>query len=196
MRLRASCFASFVLLAGLAIPASASAQAGGTVTFGGGTDAPATPPPPPPADAPAAPGMGAPPPAAAGPAAAPAAEGEQDEAAQAAEWAERDSTINESNTLNGGTGLLKTQHASNGTPGQFRIGFVTEWYSAGFLCTAKYPCQNPNGGAALTSDTMNHVGGTLSLSSARGRSTRTAPSWPTRTATRRTSRRCSKCWAT
>ena len=26
------------------------------------------------------------------------------------------------------------------------------------------PCPNPNGGAALTSDTMNHVGGTLSLS--------------------------------
>jgi outer membrane protein OmpA-like peptidoglycan-associated protein len=166
MRLRASCFASFALLAGLAIPASAAAQAGGTVTFGGGTpDAPATPPPAPPADAPA-PGMGAvpPPPAAGAPAAAPAAEGEEDEATQAAEWAERDRTINESNTLNGGTGLLKTQHASNGTPGQFRIGFTTEWFSGGFLCSPKYPCPNPNGGAALTSDTMNHVGGTLSLS--------------------------------
>ncbi|HEX4047342.1 MAG TPA: hypothetical protein VH309_05885, partial [Elusimicrobiota bacterium] len=167
MRLRASSFASIVLLAaGLALPASAAAQAGGTVTFGGGTpDAPAPPPPPPPppGEAPA-PGMGAaPPPAAAAPA-APAAEGEEDEATQAAEWAERDRDINESNTLNGGTGLLKTQHAQTGSPGQFRIGFTTEWFSAGFLCTTKYPCQNPNGGAPLTSDTMNHVGGTLSIS--------------------------------
>jgi OmpA-OmpF porin, OOP family len=163
MRLRASCFAAFVLLAGLAIPAAAAAQAaGGTVTFGGGTpDAPPAAPPPPPG--------AAPPPPASTPAAAPAPVAADavasDEAAQAAEWAERDRTVNESNTLNGGTGLLKTQHAQTGMPGQFRIGFVSEWFSAGFLCTSPtYTCPNPNGGAALTSDTMNHVGGTLSLS--------------------------------
>jgi outer membrane protein OmpA-like peptidoglycan-associated protein len=164
MRLRASCFASFALLAGLAMPTIARAQAGGgTVTFGGGTpDAPPAPPaaaPPAPAEAPP-PGMGAAPAPAAAPAAAPE---ESDEATEAAEWAVRDSTINESNTINGGTGLLKTQHAQTGEPGQFRIGFVTEWFSAGFLCTTQYPCSNPNGGAAITSDTMNHVGGTLSL---------------------------------
>ena len=86
-----------------------------------------------------------------------------DEADEAAEWAERDCAVNESNTLTGGTGLLQTQHAQTGAPGQFRLGFVAEWFSAGFLCTSKFPCPNPNGGAALTSDTMSHVGGTLSL---------------------------------
>ncbi len=75
----------------------------------------------------------------------------------------RDRQINESNTLTGGTGLLRTQHAETGEPGQFRVQFVTEWFQAGFLCTSQYPCQNPAGGNALTSDTMNHTGGTLSL---------------------------------
>ena len=161
MRLRASCFASFALLAGLALPATAGAQGtGGTVTFGGGTpDSPAAAPPPAPA---AVPGPAAAAPAAPAPVVAENVEG--DEAAEAAEWAERDRAVNESNTLNGGTGLLKTQHAQTGLPGQFRIGFVTEWFSAGFLCTSRYPCPNPTGGPALTSDTMNHVGGTLSLS--------------------------------
>ncbi|HEY1694058.1 MAG TPA: OmpA family protein [Polyangiaceae bacterium] len=174
MRLRASSFASLALLAGLAIPATASAQAGGSVTFGGSSDtAPPPPPPPPPGAPPAAAPEGAPAaaPAAAAPAGAPAAadtaapgEENADDAAVAAEWAERDRWLNESNTINGGTGLLKTQHAESGKPGQFRLGFVSEWYQAGFLCTGTYPCTNPNGGAALTSDTMNHVGGTLSLS--------------------------------
>jgi outer membrane protein OmpA-like peptidoglycan-associated protein len=168
MRLRASCFASLAVVAGLAIPVSASAQ--GSVTFGGSSDtAPAPPPPAAPAPAPA-PAPGAP--AAPAPGAAPAegaaaapAEGEDaEDAAVAAEWAERDRWLNESNTLNGGTGLLKTQHAQSGAPGQFRIGFVTEWYQAGFLCSGQFPCVNPGGGNALTSDTMNHVGGTLSLS--------------------------------
>jgi outer membrane protein OmpA-like peptidoglycan-associated protein len=173
MRLRASCFASLALVAGLAIPVSAAAQQGGSVTFGGGSEQPPpTPPPAAPAPAPAAPAPGAPAPGAApaeGAAAAPAegaaAEGESgDEAAVAAEWAERDRLVNESNTLSGGTGLLKTQHAQTGAPGQFRLSFTTDWFSAGFLCTSGFPCP-PNGGASkITSDTMNHVGGTLNLS--------------------------------
>ncbi len=173
MRLRASSFASLALVACLAVPASAMAQQG--VTFGGGSDQqppPAAPPPaapapegappaaPPPAGAPGAPAAA---PAEGAPAAA--AEGEEgDEAAVAAEWAERDRMINESNTLSGGTGLLKTQHAQTGAPGQFRLGFTTDWFSAGFLCTNSFKCP-PNGGTApITSDTMNHVGGTLTLS--------------------------------
>jgi outer membrane protein OmpA-like peptidoglycan-associated protein len=170
MRLRASCLASFALLVGLAMPAIAAAQ--GTVTFGGGApDTPPPPPPPPSPDAPVPPAAAPPAAAAPGPAAtAPVlAEGQEgDEAAQAAEWAERDRAVNESNTLNGGTGLLKTQHAQTGAPGQFRIGFVTEWFSGGFLCTKQYPCRNNSialgqPGATSISDTMNHVGGTLSL---------------------------------
>ena len=81
----------------------------------------------------------------------------------AAEWAARDRAINESNTITGGSGLLHTQHAQSGEPGQFRLGFVAEWFKAGFLCTSKFPCPNPTGGAALTTDSLSHTGGTLSL---------------------------------
>lgn len=175
MRLRASSLASLVLLAGLAVPATAAAQAGGSVTFGGGSEPPPAAPPPA-APPPAAPPPGAAPPGGAAPAAEPGAapaagaaaapaEGEEgDEAAQAAEWAERDRLVNESNTLSGGTGLIHTQHAQTGAPGQFRLGFTTEWFSAGFLCSSSFQCP-PNGGTSkITSDTMNHIGGTLNLS--------------------------------
>ena len=76
--------------------------------------------------------------------------------------------MNESNTLSGGTGLLKTQHAETGAVGQLRLQFVTDFFSAGFLCTSSnsQSCPAPAGSAAgaarITSDTMNHVGGTLS----------------------------------
>jgi outer membrane protein OmpA-like peptidoglycan-associated protein len=79
------------------------------------------------------------------------------------EWAKRDRAANESNTVTGGVGLLRTQHAESGAPGQFRIGLAVEWFSAGFLCTSAFPCQNPRGGPRLTSDTLSHFGGTLSL---------------------------------
>jgi outer membrane protein OmpA-like peptidoglycan-associated protein len=81
----------------------------------------------------------------------------------AAEWTERDRLVTESNTLTGGTGLLRTQHAQTGAPGQFRLGFATEWFSAGFLCTSQFPCPGP-GGTSITSDALDHTGGTLSLS--------------------------------
>ncbi|MBV9950054.1 MAG: OmpA family protein [Myxococcales bacterium] len=80
---------------------------------------------------------------------------------QRAEWADRDAKLNESNTLTGGVGLLRTQHAQSGAPGQFRINFAAEWFSAGFLCSAQFPC--PRGGTTLTSDTLDHVGATLSI---------------------------------
>jgi outer membrane protein OmpA-like peptidoglycan-associated protein len=79
------------------------------------------------------------------------------------EWAQRDRDINESATLTGGSGLLRTQHAETGAPGQFRLGFVAEWFSAGFLCSPQFPCANPQGGPNITSDTLNHIGGTLTL---------------------------------
>ncbi|HEV3189807.1 MAG TPA: OmpA family protein [Polyangiaceae bacterium] len=80
-----------------------------------------------------------------------------------ADWALRDSVLNEGSTLGGASGLLRTQHAQASAPGQFRLGFTTEWFSAGFLCTPQFPCPNPTGGAPLTSDTVSHIGGTLSL---------------------------------
>lgn len=169
MSLRATRFASLAFLVGtVALPGAALAQGasgGGSVTFGGGASGDATAAAPaaaaPAADAPAAPAADAA--AAAAPATGDAAAAGGDAAGGEDEWAVRDRQINESNTLTGGTGLLRTQHAETGEPGQFRIQFVTEWFQAGFLCTGNFPCPNPGGGQAITSDTMNHVGGTLSL---------------------------------
>jgi outer membrane protein OmpA-like peptidoglycan-associated protein len=82
---------------------------------------------------------------------------------EVARWKERDSQILETDALTGGVGLLHMQHAQSGAPGQFRVGFNTEFFSAGFLCTSSYPCPNVNSGPRVTSDTMNHVGATVSL---------------------------------
>jgi outer membrane protein OmpA-like peptidoglycan-associated protein len=72
--------------------------------------------------------------------------------------------LSESNTITGSTGLLRTQHAQTGAEGQFRLSLVGEWFDEGFLCTTKFPCPSlTSGGSPITSDTMNHVGGTLSL---------------------------------
>jgi OmpA-OmpF porin, OOP family len=155
---------SLLLLAMAATAPVALAQ--GQVTFGGGasTDtgasatgaASAAPPAAPAAPPPASPSELEPaPPGVAG---AGAAASEEDE-----EWAERDRLINEPDALSGGTGLLRTQHAQSGAPGQFRLSFTTEWFSAGFLCSTSFPCQNPRGGAPITSDTTNHIGATISV---------------------------------
>jgi len=78
-------------------------------------------------------------------------------------WAERQRELGEGTTLAGGIGLLRLRHADTGVPGQLRIGFGTEYFSAGFLCTADQPCADPRGGAQRTSDTMTHTGATLTL---------------------------------
>ena len=101
---------------------SAHAQ-GGTVTFGGGaTSGGRTATPAAPAAPPAASGGGTA--AVAGAAAAQTPE---------SEWQERDRKLNEGVVLGGGVGLLHTQHAQGGAPGQFRLAFTTEYFSAGFL---------------------------------------------------------------
>jgi outer membrane protein OmpA-like peptidoglycan-associated protein len=79
------------------------------------------------------------------------------------DWVQRESEIAEQSTLTGGAGLLRTEHAQTNSPGQFRLSFISEWFSAGFLCTSKFPCPDPNGVAPITSDNLSHVGGTLSL---------------------------------
>jgi outer membrane protein OmpA-like peptidoglycan-associated protein len=141
--------------------------------FGPSVAAAQTPPPPPPPDAPAA--AAAPAAPAAAPAATPVVAAPADAVAPAAEivavdpeverWKERDSLIMESDALNGGVGLLHMQHAQTGAPGQFRLGFTTEFFSSGWLCSPQSPCANPTAGQPpITSDTMNHVGATVSLS--------------------------------
>jgi len=79
------------------------------------------------------------------------------------EWADRDRRLNEAATLTGGVGLLHTQHAQGGAPGQFRVGFTTEFFSAGFLCSPEYPCLRSDG-RRFTQDTTDHIGGRLTLS--------------------------------
>lgn len=81
------------------------------------------------------------------------------------EWAERESKLNESSTLTGGVGLVHTQHAQGGAVGQFRVGFTTEYFSAGFLCSTQFPCRDPrNPNNVLRSDSADHIGGRLTLS--------------------------------
>ena len=91
-----------------------------------------------------------------------------EEAPKPPEWVERDSAVDESNSLAGSLGLLHTMHAQPGKGGQFRLGFTTEFFSATFLCSTAYPCQNPAGGAAITGGSTggqsNHVGGTINVS--------------------------------
>ena len=94
--------------------------------------------------------------------AAPRADKEKDAAEQG--WEKRASQMREASTLNGGVGLVHTQHASGGAWGQFRVGFTTEFFSAGFLCSREYPCPSTTtGGTPITSDSTDHIGGRLSL---------------------------------
>lgn len=133
----------FFLLPALLLPASASAQ---EVTFGasGAAD-------PNPYDPAAAPAAGT---------AAAASPKDQD-----GEWAERDRKINEASTLTGGVGLVHLQHAEGHAPGQFSVGFTTEYFSAGFLCTSTQTCPNPTSttGGRLSTDSTDHIGGHLTL---------------------------------
>jgi outer membrane protein OmpA-like peptidoglycan-associated protein len=129
----------------------ASAQ---SVTFGGSASGSTQAPPEAAAGATAAPTA---------PAAAPAPAVDQP-TAQEDEWAERDRKLNESTALYGGVGLLHTQYAQGGAPGQFRLSFTTEYFSAGFLCTTSFPCKDPTTGLPVTSDSLDHIGGTINLS--------------------------------
>jgi len=79
------------------------------------------------------------------------------------EWEERDRKMNEAATLTGGVGLLHTQHAQGGAAGQFRVGFTSEFFSAGFLCSTQYPCLRSDG-RTFTQDSTDHIGGRLTLS--------------------------------
>jgi hypothetical protein len=79
------------------------------------------------------------------------------------EWLARDRKLNESPTLVGGVGLLHMPFAQGGAPGQFRVAFTAETFSAGFLCTAEQPCRNPRAGAPNTASSLSHIGGTLAL---------------------------------
>ncbi len=161
-------------MVGLLIPQTAHAQAtgggggsaGGTVS--GGVSAGPTAPRMLPGSGSAgggASGGGSAAPASSAPASAAPAEAATPESDSAREWAERDSQLSESNTLTGGVGLLRTQHAQGGAAGQFRTSFSTEYFSAGFLCTTDFPCKNPNGSATtIKSDGLDHIGGHLALS--------------------------------
>jgi OmpA-OmpF porin, OOP family len=81
------------------------------------------------------------------------------------DWADRDRKMNEAATLTGGVGLVHTQHAQGGAAGQFRVGFTTEYMSAGFLCSTEFPCRDPrNPSQQVRTDSTDHIGGRLTLS--------------------------------
>jgi len=105
--------------------------------------------------------QGAPPPTPSGEAlsTAPAVQDPDDAA-----WHARELALFEQDALHGGVGLLHTQHAQSGAPGQFRLGFTAELFDAGFLCSTTSPCPNQRGGPSITSDSLSHLGGTLTLS--------------------------------
>ncbi len=160
-----------LLLLALASPAEAQ-----PVTFGAGGGGAAPAPAAAAADAPAAAAPAAAAPAAAAPAAVAPVAGAPVEAGAivdaipeeggggSPEWKERDRQLNEVSSLGGGVGLLHMQHAQGGAPGQFRMAFTSEFFSAGFLCNTTSPCPALKaGGKPITSDTMNHIGATLSL---------------------------------
>lgn len=135
---------SLLLLGGAA--GTASAQENGTVTFGGGASTQT------------------------GDVRAEAAASQEGAPADRAadpdkDWAEREAKLNEGMTLTGGVGLIHTQHAQGGAPGQFRVDFTTEYFSAGFLCSREFPCRDPrNPNNVLQSDSADHIGGRLRLS--------------------------------
>ena len=119
---------------------------------------------PAPAPAPAAAPVAAPAPAPApAPVAAPAQEISGDDPEVEREWRDRDRQLAETNTLTGSTGLLRLQHATVGVPGQFRLGFSTETFSAGFLCTPEFPCANPRGPGKIVTGASGHSGASLTL---------------------------------
>jgi outer membrane protein OmpA-like peptidoglycan-associated protein len=89
---------------------------------------------------------------------------EGDTAPPTKEWQDRDHALGESSTLDGGTGLLHTQHLQTGAPGQFRLGFSTEFFSSGFLCSTDQPCTDPRTGMSTTQNSTDHIGGTINLS--------------------------------
>ncbi len=169
----------------LAVPAVASAQTapapaaqGGGFTFGGGNKAGAQPP------KPAGTTTGKPATAPATPAAttakpvqnAPTAEGTAQAAPAAGSgantgpmtndaWGVRDYELNEPASLSGQAGLLHTRHLQSGAPGQFRLQFMTDFFSAKWLCSTEFPCPNQRvpGGPRVIGDGLSHVGATLSL---------------------------------
>lgn len=81
-----------------------------------------------------------------------------------AEWAVREQRLAETTTNEGSVGLLHTRHAQGGLPGQWRLQLMTEYFSAGFLCSPEFPCTLPNGAQDTgTLDETSHTGGRLSV---------------------------------
>ena len=156
----------------LAHPTPAEAQQSGGVSFGAtaspsASGAPAAPPAGSATPAPSASGSASsssPPPASSGSEAAPPPNSPADatlplegdeaqDAARAAEWAERDRMVNESNTITGGTGLLKTQHAETGAPGDLARQETVPCLAAHQLCHREITCptNHPRQAGALFS---------------------------------------------
>ena len=73
------------------------------------------------------------------------------------EW--RKMTLAEGVSITGSTGLPRTAYAGSAAPGTFRVNFLMDWWTGGFLCGADTPCNPGN----FTEDEASHVGAFFTL---------------------------------
>jgi OmpA-OmpF porin, OOP family len=75
---------------------------------------------------------------------------------------ERDRSLEETNSMGGATGLLRTVEAGSGAAGTFRLHLLADWFTkSSFLCSPDYPCPiAPN----ATADAASRIGSSIGLS--------------------------------
>jgi outer membrane protein OmpA-like peptidoglycan-associated protein len=83
-------------------------------------------------------------------------------------WKDRELSLTNMSSMDGSIGLLRTHHAGGGAEGQFRVGFMFDWFStSGFLCD---DADSTEAGVPITcsganrNDEASHVGGFFTLS--------------------------------
>ena len=62
-------------------------------------------------------------------------------------------------SITGSTGLLRTAYAGSSAPGIFRLSFLADWWTGGFLCGPDNPCGPGN----TAEDDASHVGAFFGL---------------------------------
>jgi outer membrane protein OmpA-like peptidoglycan-associated protein len=71
----------------------------------------------------------------------------------------RKMTLAEGVSITGSTGLLRTAYAGSSAPGIFRVSFLADWWTGGFLCGPDSPCSPGN----FSEDDASHVGAFFGL---------------------------------
>ncbi|MEQ9320522.1 MAG: hypothetical protein RIF41_15250, partial [Polyangiaceae bacterium] len=71
----------------------------------------------------------------------------------------RKMSLAEGVSITGSTGLLRTAYAGSSAPGIFRLSFLADWWTGGFLCGPDNPCGPGN----TAEDDASHVGAFFGL---------------------------------